>query len=219
VVIDAFLAGLPAFRKLPAEALAELSRRLILRNYKKGEPVFTEGFPADAVYLLRAGLVKAVKYSPSSELSSMEIIGPGQLFGMIAVMDDKPYPVSAVPIAASQAYHIPAKIFTQLLADHPGFSKQVYASIGDHLRQAQALRALSAETVELRIAHILLVLSQSMGEVLSIRREDISELAGCSPETAIRTLIAFRQRGIISSGWKRVTILDPSRLRKLIELA
>lgn len=214
---DPFLAGLPVFRKFPAAVLAALSKRLVLRSYRKGEPVFEEGTPADAVHLLRTGLVKAVKYSPSSELSSMEIIGPGRLFGMIAVMDDKPYPVSAIPISACEAYRIPSEIFGSLLAGHPDFAKQVYASVGDHLRQAQALRALSTERVDRRIAHILCVLSESMGDVLAVRREDIAELAGCSQETAIRTLVAFRKRGIISSGWKRVTILDPLQLRKLRE--
>ena len=214
---DPFLAGLPAFKRLPAPALAELSQRLLLRRYRKGEPIFEEGSPADAVHLLRAGLVKAVKYAPNSSLSSMEVIGPGQLFGMIAVMDDKPYPVSAIPLSACAAYRIPARLFASLLAEHPDFSKQVYASVGDHLRQSQSLRALSAETVERRVAHVLCVLSESMGAVLPVRREDIAEIAGCSPETAIRTLADFRKRGLISSGWKRVTILDPRRLKKLIE--
>ena len=214
---DPFLAGLPAFKKLPAPALAELGRKVVLRSYRKDEPIFEEGSPADAVHLLRAGLVKAVKYSPSSEISSMEIIGPGQLFGMIAVMDDKPYPVSAIPLSASKAYRIPAETFSALLAAHPEFSKHVFAAVGDHLRQSQTLRSLSAETVERRVAHVLLVLSQSMGAVLPVRREDIAEIAGCSQETAIRTLAAFRKQGIISSGWKRVTILDPRRLRDLTE--
>ena len=214
---DPFLAGLPAFKKLPKPALDALSRSLMLRSYRKGEPVFEEGSPADAVYLLRAGLVKAVKYSPSSEISSMEIIGPGQFFGMIAVMDDKPYPVSAIPLSPCEAYRIPAAAFNSLLAAHPDFSKHVFAAVGNHLRQSQALRALSAETVERRVAHVLRVLSESMGETLTVRREDIAEIAGCSQETAIRTLAAFRKKGIISSGWKRVTILDPRRLRGLAE--
>ncbi len=214
---DGFLEGLPAFRRLPSPLLADLARKLILRKYRKGEPLFEEGSPAEAVYLLRSGLVKAVKYSPNSELASMEIIGPGQLFGMIAVMDDKPYPVSAIPISASEAYRIPAKTFASLLAGHPDFSQQVYAWVGDHLRQSQALRALSAETVERRLAHVLCVLSESMGKVLAVRREDVAEIAGCTQETAIRTLAAFRKRGLISSGWKRITLLDPAGLKKLIE--
>ncbi|MBI4060310.1 MAG: Crp/Fnr family transcriptional regulator [Elusimicrobia bacterium] len=214
---DPFLAALPAFGKLPAPVLAELSRRLVLRKYRKGEPIFEEGAPADAVHLLREGLVKAVKHSPSSEISSMEIIGPGQLFGMIAVMDDKPYPVSAIPLSASRAYRIPSRSFTALLADHPDFSKHVYSAVGDHLRQSQELRALSSETAERRIAHVLRVLSKSMGDVLPLRKADVAEIAGCSQETAIRTLAALRKRGIISSGWKRVGILDPRRLRELAE--
>ncbi len=215
--MDPFLAGLPAFEKLPALALAKFSQRFVLRKYRKGEPVFEEGTPADAVHLLRTGLVKAVKHSPSSKISSMEIIGPGQFFGMIAVMDDKPYPVSAIPLAASEAYRIPSEPFTALLADHPSFSKHVYAAIGDHLRQSQELRALSSETADSRIAHVLCMLLKSMGDVLPVRREDIAEIAGCSQETAIRTLASFRKRGIISSGWKRVSILDPRRLRKLTQ--
>ena len=51
---DPFLAGLPAFKKLPAPVLAEFSRKLILRNYRKGEPVFEEGSTADAVHLATA---------------------------------------------------------------------------------------------------------------------------------------------------------------------
>lgn len=189
----------------------------MLRKYRKGEPIFEEGSPADAVHLLRTGLVKAVKYSPSSQLSSMEIITPGQFFGMIAVLDGKPYPVSTIPLSASEAYRIPAKVFTSLLKDQPDFSRQVYALLGSHLRQSQALRALASETVERRIAHVLLVLSGSMGDVLPVRREDVAEIAGCSQETAIRTLAAIRKSGIISTGWKRITILDQGRLRELVE--
>jgi len=215
--MDRFLAGLPALQRLPAATLADLSDRLLLRTYRKGEVVFDEGRPADAVYLLREGLVKAVKYSPRAEAASMEIIVPERFFGMIAVLDKKPYPVTAIPISPCRIYRVPAAVFASLMARHPDFSKEVFASVGDHLRQAQALRALSSEPVERRVAHILRVLSASMGPVLAVRREDIAELAGCTPGSAIRTLAAFRKKKVISSGWKRITILDPARLDRLAE--
>lgn len=217
--MDPFLAGLPAFKKLPAPELAALSSRLVLRSYRKGEAVFREGEPAAAVHLLRSGLVKAVKYSPSSEVASMEIIAPGQLFGMIAVMDDKPYPVSAVPLCASQAYRIPAGAFAALLSAHPEFSKHVYAAVGGHLRRSQSLRAMAGEPAERRVAHVLTVLTRSMGRTLTVRREDIAEIAGCTVETAIRALAQLRRKGLISSGWKRVTVLDAARLQRLAEPA
>lgn len=213
---DRFLARLPAFAELPAPSLAALAPRLLLRRYRKGETIFAEGAAPDAVHLLRSGLVKAVKSSPNASLSSMEIIAPGQFFGMIAVMDGKPYPVSAVTLSEAEAYRIPRTLFAALMAEQPNFSKHVYGWMGNHLRQSQALRALSSETVERRIAHVLVVLNDSMGAVLPVRREDIAEIAGCTHETAIRTLVAFRKDGLIATGWKRITVLDRARLQALL---
>lgn len=213
--MDFLLARTPAFKSLPEAVLAELSAKLIPLAYAKGAEIFSEGDRAEAVFLLRAGLLKAVKYSPSSGPSSMEIIAPGELFGMIAVLDDKPYPVSAVALKASEAYRIPAKLFLSLMDEHSAFSKQVYASIGGHLRQAQALRALTTQPVDRRIAHVLLLLADSLGGEIGLRREEIAQLAGCTPETAIRTLTAFRKKGWISSGWKRIAVLKPAALKRL----
>lgn len=216
VVTDSFLAASPAFKKLPALALAELSRKLLLRRYHKAEPIFEEGRRADAVYLLRTGLVKAVKYSPRSDYASMEIIAPGQIFGMIAVMDDKPYPVSAIAMTACEAYWISSKTFSWLLNSYSEFSRQAYATIGEHIRQTQELMALSSASVERKIAHVLGVLFNSLGAVLPLRREDIAELAGCLPETAIRTLSALRKKGAISTGYKKITILDARLLQEIL---
>lgn len=217
--MDFFLARSPAFKNLPTSTLAELSKRLPVKSYNKNEPIFEEGGKAEAVYVLCSGLVKAVKYSPDMAPVSMDIIVPGQLFGMIAVMDDRPYPVSAIPLQPSEAYRIPSALFASLVDEFQAFSKQVYAAVGEHLRQAQTLRSLSARPVNQRIAHVLGVLSGSIGNEITVRREEIADLAGCTPETAMRTLAAFRKKGWISSGWKRITVLKPDALRKLAEHA
>lgn len=206
-----------ASAKPPPAGPSALLAGLPSRRYRKGEPVFLEGTAADAVYLLRSGLVKAVKHSPRSELAAMELIAPGQLFGMIAVMDAKPYPVTAVALAPSEAARIPAALFVALLKDRPDFARTVYASVGDHLRQAQALRALAGETVERRLAHVLLVLAGSMGPTLRLRREDLAEVVGCTGPTAIRALAALRAKGLVASGWKSVTLLDLPGLARLAQ--
>lgn len=215
--MDYFLARHCAFKRLPLAALTELQRVALLKEYEKGEPIFEEGSAPDAVYLLRSGLVKAVKYSPDVEPFAMEIITPGQLFGMIAVMDRKAYPVSAVPLKRAEAYRIPAGAFEDLLRKHPDLSREVYAGVGDHLRQAQTLRSLFKAPVKKRIAYVLSLLAVSVGRTLDIRREEIAELVGCTPETAIRALIGFRKKKLIASGWKRIAILEPDRLKAMAE--
>lgn len=213
--MDYFLARQTPLRRLPPEGLAELSERLRVSKFARGEPVFHEGARPDAAWLLRSGLVKLVKYSPGAEPFTMEIVVPGSLFGMIAVMDDKPYPVSAVPLKDSEAYRIPAALFADLLRRHAEFSREVYAEVGSHLRHAHAMRALAKEPVAKRVAFILCLLHRTMGPELTVRREEIAEMASCTQETAIRVLAAFKKKRLVSSGWKRITILDCARLKAL----
>jgi CRP-like cAMP-binding protein len=62
---------------------------------------------------------------------------------------------------------------------------------------------------------MLWVLSQHLGKDLRVRREDIAEMVGTTLETAIRTLVDFRNKKLISSGWKRISILDAAALKTL----
>ncbi len=213
--MDYFLASHKAFSSISPISIENALPLISLLHYKRGESIFEEGTPAKAVYLLRSGLIKAAKCSPNSDLAAMEIITPGQMFGMIAVMDKKNYPVSASSLQDSEVYRIPERVFSEFLEKYPAFSKEVYFSIGSHLRHAQTLRALSKEPVERRIAGVLALLSESMGKNMPLRRQDIAELSACTPETATRTLADFKKNKIISSAWKRVTILDSERLNKI----
>ncbi len=217
--MDYFLAGLPAFKRLPEGSLERLSQSLRLRRYRKGEAVFTDKDAPESVYLLKSGLVKAVKYSPREDPVIMELIVPGGLFGMIAVLERKPYPVTAVCIQDSEVYRIGVADFDDLMKRHPEFAREVYQEIGQHLRHGQHLRSLAKEPAEKRITYILYMLSGLMGKELPILREDVAEMSGTSHETAIRCIIALRRKKLISSRWKRLTVLDPERLKALSESA
>lgn len=217
--MDYFLAGLPVFRRLPEGSLERLSQALRLRSYPKGKAVFTDKDAPDSVYLLKTGLVKAVKYSPREEPAIMELIVPGGLFGMIAVLERKPYPVTAVCIQDSEVYRIGVADFEDLMKRHPEFAREVYQEIGRHLRHGQTLRSLVKEPAEKRIMYILSMLSGLIGKELPIRREDVAEMAGTSQETAIRCMIALRRKKLISSRWKSITVLEPERLKALSESA
>jgi hypothetical protein len=55
-----------------------------------------------------------------------------------------------------------------------------------------------------------------MGSEIQLLREDIAAMAGCTESTAIRTIIDFRKRKIIQTGWKRFKILSPEKLKALL---
>jgi CRP-like cAMP-binding protein len=65
--VDSFLAKIPFLKGLRPADEERVSRAFVLRRHSRGETIFSEGAAADAVYLLRSGLVKAVKLSPKDD--------------------------------------------------------------------------------------------------------------------------------------------------------
>lgn len=185
------------------------------KRIKAGAALFHEGDPPRAAYLLAAGLLKAVKYTPRANVSAMDIILPGRLCGAIALLDKRPYPVTVVALQNSDVYEMSAASFDSLMRDHPSFAQSVHQEIGDHMRHAHDMRAMATEPVERRVAHILSLLLPKTGAEVRLRREDIAELAGCIPETAIRVLADFSRRGILRTGWKRIALIDRPALERL----
>lgn len=207
------MTGLPFLRGLAPADMARAGRAFLLRRRVRGEIIFREGDAADSVYLLRSGLVKAVKLSLKDDPVTLEIIAPGHLFGMMPALDGRPYPVDAVCLQDSDIYRIRTTDFAELMRRHPPFSQAVYSEVGDHLRRSQVLRALIKESAERRIGYILWMLSQSLGPELRLSRGELAEIAGTTGETAIRVLGRLRAAGLIGARRRRVTILRPDDLR------
>ncbi len=210
--MDRFLQTLNFFKGLPSESLVSLFPKKI----SKDEYIFNEGDSPDAVFLLKSGLVKTLRYTSHDETSTIDYITPGLLFGMIAVLDNKKYPVSAVAVRDCEVYRLSAAVFQDCMNRSPEFRKEIFRQVGNHLRNSQALRTLMQEPVERRIAHILNYLFETMGSEIQLLREDIAAMAGCTESTAVRILIDFRKKKIIQTGWKKFKIVSLDKLKRLL---
>jgi CRP-like cAMP-binding protein len=153
--MDAFLKALPFFQTV-TDADSDVGRSFVRRRFDRGAVVFNEGDPPRAAFLLRAGLVKIAKHSPSHRTLAVEIVTPGEMFGAVAVLDRRPFPASAVALDACELFELPADVFDRLLSKNAGFARAVHAAVGAHVRNAQEMRSLAGEPVERRIAHVLL---------------------------------------------------------------
>lgn len=199
-------------KTVPQDRLAALFPKKI----SKGETIFNEGDAPEGVFLLKAGLIKTFKYTSNDAPSTIDFILPGQMFGMIAVLDNKNYPVSAMAMRDSEILRIPASLFQDFLQASVEFRKEVFRQVGNHVRNSQIYRTLMQEPVERRIAHILNHLYEAMGPDIQLLREDIAAMAGCTPSTAVRTIIDLRKKKILQTAWKKIKIISPSKLKSLI---
>ena len=206
------------FSSLKDDELAELAKLAIERNFVPDEFIFWDGDAPEWFYIIAEGRVKVVKHSSLGKEFIIAFFGSGEMFGEVAVFEDKPYPASAQAVAETKVLGIKREDFLSFLAHRPEVALRIISVLGGRLRDAQGrLRDLAGERVEQRLARTLLMLSSKLGQTLTFTRQELADMAGTTIETAIRVMSTLKDRGIIRSVRGKVIILDEQKLRLLSE--
>jgi len=206
------------FSGLNEDELAELAGLAIERSFAFGDFVFWDGDAPDWFYIVAEGKVKVLKHSSLGKEFIIAFFGPGEMFGEVAVFENKPYPASAQSVDETRVVGIKRQDFLSFLANRPQVALRIINVLGGRLRDAQGrLRDLAGERVEQRLTSVLLMLSAKLGPTLPFTRQEIADMAGTTTETAIRVMSHLKDRGIIRSVRGKVIILDEEKLRLLSE--
>jgi CRP/FNR family transcriptional regulator len=216
---------LPFFSSLSDKELAEVVVPLFQEErYREDEYLFYEGDPPQGLFILREGKVKIIKHSTRGKDTILRLLGPEEMFGEVASLDGGPYPASAQALEDTVVFHLSQRDFLRLLQGYPSIALRVIEDLGRKLRDAHDLiRALTTETVEKRIATVLLKLSEKLGKVeergirlrIHLSRQDLADMAGTTIETAIRVLSKFTKDRLLTKEGKNIIILDRAALAAL----
>ncbi len=206
------------FTTLDKEETRELALLAKEKQFDANAVIFWEGDPSDWFYIVADGNIKVSKLASSGKEIILSFFGPGEMFGEVAVFENKPYPASAQAIEDTRLIGIKKSDFLQFLLRHPDVSLKIISILSGRLREAQSrLRDLAGERVEQRLARIILMLSDKLGLILPFTRQELSDMAGTTTETTIRILSQWKTRGIISSVRGKITITNESGLKTLSE--
>ncbi len=206
------------FSSLNEDELAQLADLAAERRFEPGEFIFWEGDQPDRFYMVAEGRVKILKHSSLGKEFVIAYFGPGEMFGEVAVFENKSYPGSAQVVAETRVLEIRGDDFRSFLAGRPELALRIIQILAGRLRDAQGrLRDLAGERVEQRLARILLMLHSKLGPTLPFTRQEIADMAGTTTETAIRFMSRLRRAGIVRSSRGRTMIVDESKLRLLGE--
>ncbi|MBI4296508.1 MAG: Crp/Fnr family transcriptional regulator [Chloroflexi bacterium] len=206
------------FSCLNNKELAELAELATERSYRAGEFVFWEDDPPDYFYFLMEGNIKVVKHSSSGKEFVVAFFSPGEMFGEVAVFENKPYPASAQAVNDLKVLAINKDALLKFVSLHPEVVMCMISVLGARLRESQSrLRDIAGEKVEQRIARTLLMLTDKLGNTLPFTRQEIADMTGTTTETAIRVMSRLKDGGIISSVRGQIVILDETKLKLLSE--
>src|SRR5215469_13555669 len=160
------LAGMELFLGLAPSALAEVAARARLRHLAKNATVFEQGQPADRCHALIQGRVRITQSDPEGAQLVVRFVGPGEMFGTVALFTDRAYPAEAVAVTDSTEISWTEAALLELIAHHPQIAVNILKVVGARLREAQErLRELATQRVERRIANFLLRLATRAGQM------------------------------------------------------
>ena len=123
------------FRKLgPAElnALRQIARQ---QTYSAGQEIFKEGDNGDGVYVVKDGLVEISGLVDQKVRLVFSQVGPGDIFGEMAVIETKPRSACAVAKADAPVYFIPRADMLTLIERSPALSLALLQEISSRLRE------------------------------------------------------------------------------------
>jgi CRP-like cAMP-binding protein len=224
--IATFLRACPVFAGVPAREMAALAAVAREDTYRARDYVFTEGDQADWFCLIRSGRVKILRASRGGKEVVLELLGPGEPFGGVAVIERRPYPASAQAIETSVVLKIPREPIVALTERYPGVIREMALMIGRRLRAAHdSVRALAADPVEARLAAALLRLAERDGEPgprgitlpYHLTRQSLADMTGTTVETTIRIVSRWQKDRLVHDEGGRLLLADPDALRAVAE--
>lgn len=215
--IRRFLSTTSPFNVLPPAELDRLALTAHRSTVSKGDRVYNEGDRAQFTFLVLGGRVQITRLARDGRPLTVELLKSGELFGCVGCSAAGQYPCEALAGQTTEIIGFPMAIIVALIDRYPAFSRALYCDMSRRMRESQNMRALGAESVERRVAGVLLWLESKFGPDLPFTRQAIAELASTTPESAIRTLIQFRRRGFIKTGWKKIVLQRTDALKELVE--
>jgi CRP-like cAMP-binding protein len=191
------------------------------RHWERGATLLSEGDTAEWVLVLTSGRVKVSSHTESGTEVVLAIRGPGALLGDMSALDGGPR--SGTVTALEPVEGIVVGDFASFLHRHGRIAVLLMKLVIGRLRDADRKRIeYGAFDTTGRVATRLVELAERYGErtnggvrvALPLSQDELAGWTGASREAVSKALRSLRDRGLIETGRRKVTIHDLEGLRQ-----
>jgi CRP-like cAMP-binding protein len=203
---------------LDDEDLIRLARRSRLRRYRRGQILFTEGDPADAVVIVAEGRLKVMLIADDGREHVVNIAEVGDTLGELALADAGPRSATVEALDETVVMVVDRAAVEEVIRERPIVAQKLLHALGAHVRR---LTGANADLVFLdlprRVAKLLLYrMRESRHPVieLGLNQTEIAAMLGGSRQSVNQALRELERRGWILSEGSTITIQDVDRLRR-----
>ena len=199
------------FQGIDAALIARVAAAASTSSYAPGAFLCRAGEPARHVWVLLEGLVCVNRCTWKGGRVNIEIMVPGDAFGLPA-LSHWAYPSDIQAPRPSLVAAIPRRALLDEMTRQPKLAQRVVSIVAQRLDFVESQLFLAREPVERRLAAALLYLSRKFGPSVPMTSAEIGEMAQTTPETAMRKLKILERAGILRRRRGCVEIADARAL-------
>jgi CRP-like cAMP-binding protein len=213
----------PLFGAMATQTALALVGTSTPRRYEKGTPLFFQGEPATAFFIILDGWVKIYRTTPDGLEVVLHVFKSGETFAEAAIFLGGRYPASAETVAPARLLKVDGAAFRARIEERPALAMSMLASASYQLKfLVEQIEQIKVRSAPQRIAEFVVRLTPTRkGPVtieLPFEKGLLANRLGMKPESFSRALAQLRSRGVtVERG--TVKIADMSRLLTFVEYA
>jgi CRP-like cAMP-binding protein len=211
------LRTVPLFSELSEEDISSLGRLATRRRYPKDTVVFFENEEGDFLFMILEGRIKVTILGDDGREIILSVLGPGDFFGEMALLDNEPRSATAIAVEDSELLSLHRTDFQSVLADNRSITSALIKILTVRLRRAnQQISTLALLDVYGRVARVILDMAREEGRRLkdgriAFRRPTHQEIAnriGTTRETVTRMLKDLERQALVRVEGREI-VLQP----------
>ena len=217
----AVLRGHPIFRDLDADAFEQFCRYAKHATLKRGATIFSKGDPGNSLIAVISGTVKISISSPGGRSAILNLIGPGEIFGEVAVLDGQARTADATANSNCEIFVIDRREFLPFVRSQPALAMKFIELLCTRLRwTSDQVEEVILQDLPGRLASALIRLTERHKAALDCRtiavtQQEISEMVGMSRESINKQLRAWAARNWVRLEHGAIVVLDLEPLREI----
>ena len=183
------------------------------KSAPRSTTIMAGGDPTDSLYIVLSGRLKVMMSDAEGKEVILSILGPGEFFGEMGLIDDEPRSATVVTIEPCELLSIAKRDFKKSLAENPDMSMAVMRGLVRRLREAdRKIGSLALLDVYGRVARLLLDMAETVdGEKVVTKRlpkQDIAKMIGASREMVSRVMKDLQTGGYIEMRGSTIVLRD-----------
>lgn len=214
-----------AFASLPDLIKEEVLSQMIVKQFRKGQNIFTEGTYPAGIYFIRKGKVKKYKSLNGGREQIIYVCCEGELLGYAAFLSEEWYPDSAAALTDAIIGFLSKEKLLKLLDQYDELSKMLMKNLSHEFGVlVNVIATITQKTVRERVALTLLILQEKFKDNINedneveivLSRADFANIVGTAVATLVRLLRDFKDEDIIRTNGRKIVIHNKL---KLVEIA